>query len=96
MNVHVVDVQDLYDWYSGGLKNDRAIKRFTTHAMTRWNSWALTIVGDANENALEKGVLSSATAWSTDWVPTHYHIQKALSFNPELMATDKWFATLES
>jgi len=96
LNVHVVDVQDLFDWYSGGLKNDRAIKRFTTHAMTRWNSWALTIVGDANENALEKGVLSSTTAWSTDWVPTHYHIQKALSFNPELMATDKWFTTLES
>jgi hypothetical protein len=29
-------------------------------------------------------------------VPTHYHTQRALSYEPELMATDKWYATLLS
>ena len=96
LEVHVVDVEDLYDWYNGGLRSAWALKRFTTHAITRWGSWALVTVGDANENALEKKVLPAARAWAKDWVPTHYHVQKALSFEPELMASDKWYATLES
>jgi hypothetical protein len=95
LNVHVVEVEDLFDWYSGGLKDPWALKRFVTHAITRWNSWALTIIGDANENVLEMGVLPSARAWAKDWVPTHYHVQRALAFNPELMASDKWYVTLE-
>jgi len=96
LTVHVVETDDLFDWYSGGLKDPWAIKRFMTHALTQWNSWALTVVGDANENALEKGVLPSARPWSRDWVPTHYHVQRALNFQPELLASDKWYATLES
>ena len=96
LNVHVVEVDDLYDWYSGGLRDPWALKRFATHALTRWNTWALTVVGDANENSLEKGVIPSARGWSKDWVPTHYHSQSALSFSPELMASDKWYTTLES
>ncbi len=96
LEVHVVEVDDLYNWYSGGLKDPWALKRFATHAITRWNSWALTVVGDANENVLEKGVLPTARSWSKDWVPTHYHVQRALAFSPELMSSDKWYATLES
>ncbi|MBK7671953.1 MAG: hypothetical protein IPJ24_11320 [bacterium] len=96
LKVHVVDVQDLYDWYSGGLRDPWAVKRFCNHALTRWESWALAIVGDANENALGKRVLSQADSWATDWVPTHYHTQRALSYEPELMASDKWYATLQS
>jgi hypothetical protein len=96
LNIHVVEVQDLYDWYSGGLKDPWALKRFSTHAITRWNSWVLPVVGDANENVLEKGVLPSARPWAKDWVPTHYHVQEALAFEPELMASDKWYTTLEA
>ena len=97
LNIHVVDVEDLFDWYSGGLKDPWALKRFMTHAITRWNSWALTVVGDANENVRELGVLPSARGWAKDWVPTHYHVQQAAgNFEPELMATDKWYVTLES
>ncbi|MEN8005544.1 MAG: C25 family cysteine peptidase [Candidatus Krumholzibacteriota bacterium] len=96
LDVHVVDVDDLYDWYSGGMRDPWALKRFVTHAITQWNSWALTVVGDANENSLEKGVVASARGWSKDWVPTHYHSQTALAFTPELMASDKWYTTLES
>jgi len=96
LNIHVVDVEDLFDWYSGGMKDPWALKRFVTHAITEWNSWALTVVGDANENVLMMGVLPSARAWAVDWVPTHYHVQRALAFEPELMASDKWYVTLDS
>ncbi len=94
LKVHVVDVEDLYDWYSGGLRDPWAVKRFCDHALTAWESWALVIVGDANENALGKRVLSAANSWATDWVPTHYHTQHVLSYEPELMASDKWYASL--
>jgi len=95
LKVHVVDVDDLYDWYSGGLRDPWAIKRFCNQALTAWESWALVIVGDANENSLGKRVLSQANSWATDWVPTHYHTQTALSYEPELMASDKWYASLQ-
>ncbi|MBU8870788.1 MAG: hypothetical protein KOO60_07990 [Gemmatimonadales bacterium] len=93
--VHVVDVQDLFDYYSGGLRDPWAIKRFTEYAITSWGSWALMLVGDANENARELQVPSQARGYSTDWVPTHYHVQTSGIDEPELMATDKWFVTLE-
>ncbi len=96
LRVHVVDVQDIFDWYSGGLSDAWAIKRFVNHAITQWDSWALQIVGDANENVLGKEVLSRARAWSQDWVPTHYHVQHASTFAPELMATDKWYVALQA
>lgn len=96
LEYHVVQVQDLYDWYSGGLKDPWALKRFTEHAITHWGSWALTIIGDANENARELAVLPSAREWSKDWVPTHYHTQDTGQYSPELMAADKWFATFQA
>ncbi len=97
LNVHVVDVQDIYDWYSGGLKDAWAIKRFTNHAISVWGSWSLMIVGDANENTLSKELAGDSADWSTDWVPTHYHVQDAGSqYNPELMASDKWYTALSA
>jgi len=94
--VKLVDVQDLYDHYSGGLRDAWAIKRFTAEAISRWGSWALVLVGDANENARGLKVSSVARGWSTDFVPAHYHVQRALDYNPELMAADKWYATSEA
>ncbi|MCB1181827.1 hypothetical protein KDM41_00175 [bacterium] len=95
LDIHVVDVQDVYDWYGGGLRDDWALKRMANHAITAWGTWALVIVGDANENSLGKQVLPQARAWSRDWVPTHYHVQQASVYAPELMASDKWYTSLE-
>lgn len=96
LEVHTVLVQDIFDWYSGGLRDPWAIKRFANHAINEWGAWALTLVGDANENALELDVLSSARGWATDWVPTHYHVQDTGQYDPELMASDKWYATMQA
>jgi len=97
LDVHVVEVQDIYDWYSGGLKDPWAIKRFANHAVSQWGTWSMMLVGDANENALELGVASGARGWSRDWVPTHHHVQIASSqYPPEVLASDKWYATFDS
>jgi Peptidase family C25 len=96
LEVHVVEVQDLYDWYSGGLKDPWALKRFSNHAISHWKSWALMLVGDANENALQLGVQGSARDGSRDLVPTNHHIQTTWQYKPEVASSDKWYATFES
>ena len=93
LNVHTVLVQDLYDYYSGGLHDPWAIKRFTNHAMSVWGSWALVLVGDANENVRQVGVTTAGRPWSRDLVPTHMHVQQSSSYSPEQLASDKWYAT---
>ncbi|MBE0567861.1 MAG: hypothetical protein IH621_18045, partial [Krumholzibacteria bacterium] len=95
LDVHVVDVADLYDWYGGGLKSAWVVKRMVEHALARWGTWALVVVGDANENQRQLVVPAGARAWSVDWVPTHYHIQSELGGH-EFMATDKWYVTDET
>lgn len=95
LTVHIVDVQDLYDMYSGGLHDAWAIKRFAEYAITQWGTWALELVGDANENARELKINDAARGWSADWVPTHYHVQNSGIDQPEFLATDKWYATME-
>ncbi len=81
-------MQDVYDWFSGGLKDPWAIRRFCEYAMDRWGSWGLLLVGDANENARALNVVDG----TYDWVPTHLHAQYVLD-PPEALAADKWFAT---
>ena len=48
-----------FDWYGGGLRSPEAIRRLVVHARDQWNTWSVVFVGDANENALGKGVLAS-------------------------------------
>ncbi len=96
LNVHVAEVQDIYDWYSGGLKDPWAIKRLTTHAINQWGTWALVIIGDANENARQLGVAPEARNWSVDYVPTHYHIQETNEYPAEVLPSDKWYITFEA
>ena len=92
----VLEPQSLYDWYAGGLKDPWAIKRLVNHALDHpaWGSWALVLIGSANENPRELGVLSSGRQWSRDWVPTHLHVQDIGSnLAPEILASDKWFVS---
>jgi hypothetical protein len=86
--LQVVNVQDVYDWFSGGLKDPWAIRRFCEYAMDHWGIWGLLLVGDANENARALNVVDG----TYDWVPTHLHAQYVLD-PPEALAADKWFAT---
>ncbi|MBD3220174.1 hypothetical protein GF314_02950 [bacterium] len=94
LTFHVVEPQALYDWYSGGLKSPWGIKRLVNHALQNpaWGTWALVLVGDANENPRELGVPSDGRAWSRDWVPTHFHVQDiGQGLSPEVLGSDEWF-----
>ncbi|MEZ4386497.1 MAG: C25 family cysteine peptidase [Candidatus Krumholzibacteriia bacterium] len=94
LTIHVVEPQALYDWYTGGLKNPWAIKRLVNHALASpgWGSWALVLLGGANENPRELGVASDGRQWSRDWVPTHFHVQDVgQGLPPEVLASDMWF-----
>lgn len=93
LTIHVVEPQAVFDWYSGGLKNPWAIKRLVNHALESptWGTWALVLMGDANENPRELGVPSEGRVWSRDWVPTHFHIQDASGLAPEVLASDEWY-----
>jgi hypothetical protein len=97
LSVHVVNVADIYDYFGGGLKGIQPVKRFVTYALNEWGSWALQIVGDANENARSLGQPALSPDWynlPTDWIPTHLHVQDlGFPFPPELLFSDKWFAT---
>ncbi len=95
LTIQVVAPQDVYDWYSGGLKNAWAIKRLANHALEspRWLTYAMMLIGDANENARELGVTAAGRPYATDYVPTHHHVQDAgVLYKPEVLASDKWYA----
>lgn len=94
LSVQVVAPQDVYDWYSGGLKNPWAIKRLCNHALNSptWGTYALMLIGDANENARQLGVTGDFAAYSGDYVPTHLHLQTTGQYLPEMLAADKWYA----
>jgi len=89
LEIHIVDIHAVFDWYSGGLKNPEAIKRLCNIALDEWGTWALQIFGDANENV--KGLSDPHNL--RDWVPTHWHNWHHSGYENELLPSDKWFAT---
>ncbi|MBC8424121.1 hypothetical protein H8E07_08365 [bacterium] len=89
LEIHIVDVHAVFDWYGGGLKNPDAIKRLCRIAQDEWGTWALQIFGDANENV--KGL--SDTHNLRDWVPSHWHRWYQSGYEYELLPSDKWFVT---
>ncbi|HPF34122.1 MAG TPA: C25 family cysteine peptidase [Candidatus Krumholzibacteria bacterium] len=88
LEFHIVDVHQVFDWFSGGLKNPDAIKRLCSYASTQWGTWALQIFGDASENtrALNAG------AEARDWVPSRWHVWEQIGYQHEVLPSDAWFA----
>ncbi len=89
LSVHVVDVHDLYDRFSGGLKNPVAIRRFCLYALDHWGSWALQIVGDATENVRQLHDPYDLR----DWVPSYLEVWRQAGYANEILPVDKWFVT---
>lgn len=84
-NFSFVDVQQVYDQFSGGLQSPWALREFTEWAWLNWGTVALVLVGDANEDVLD----GSGNA-GPNLVPTSLHLQD-FSGSRELLASDKWF-----
>jgi Peptidase family C25/Propeptide_C25 len=83
--VGYVDVQQIYDDFSGGMQSPWAIHDFVEYAYTLWGAQALLLVGDANEDA--RGVGADA---GPNLVPARLHLQRVLNVY-ELLASDKWY-----
>ena len=84
-NAVYVDVQQIYDEFSGGLESPWAIKAFTEYAYLMWGARALVLIGDGNEDA--RGIASIS---GPNLVPPSLHLQ-TFSTNRELLASDKWY-----
>ncbi len=84
-----VDVQSVFDQFSGGLKSPAGIKRFAEYAYLVWDARALLLVGDASEDA--RGLSGTAGA---DLLPAPLHRQ-VFDIN-EVLASDKWYGTFNT
>jgi len=89
LTLAVVDVHAVYDWYGGGLKSPRAIRRLVAGALAAGGPWALQIFGDGNENARAL----SADGAARDFVPAPMHRWTATNYENEMNPVDKWYAT---
>jgi hypothetical protein len=88
MRVSVVDVQDIYDEFSGGVYSPPAISSFVAYALTSWQSPApgyLLLVGDANQDYLD-----NYQTGSPDFVPTRLIMTPSVGETP----TDNLYAAV--
>ncbi len=88
MRVRVVDVQDVYDEFSGGVYSPPAISSFVAHALASWQPPApgyLLLVGDANQDYLD-----NFTTGSPDFLPTRLIMTPSVGETP----TDNLYAAV--
>lgn len=84
-NFAYVDVQQIYDEFSGGLQSPWAIRAFVEWAWLQWDAVAVVLVGDGSEDPLD----ASGKA-GPNLVPPSLHVQ-SLSGLREILASDKWY-----
>jgi hypothetical protein len=89
LTFHVLDIHQIFDWFSGGLKNPDAIKRLAQYAGDNWDTWAIQIFGDAYQNVRGLGEEGD----QRDWVPSRWHVWSQTGYANELLPADKWFVT---
>jgi hypothetical protein len=88
--VLLVDVDDVYDEFTGGVPGARAIDRFVRHFYESGNASALVLVGDSSED--NKRVHATS---GPNLVPTHSASDHVASLSEdEIVTTDKRFVKL--
>lgn len=87
--IHVVESQQVFDWFSGGMKHPDALKAMVDHALENWGVWAVQIFGDAYQNVRSL----SEEDGTRDFVPSRWHAWTNGSYPRELLASDSWFVT---
>ena len=84
-NFDFIDVQQVYDQFSGGLQSPWAIRDFVQWAWVNWDAIALLLVGDGNEDVLDGGGDAGP-----NHIPPSLHLQD-FDASRELLASDKWY-----
>ena len=92
-NYSYVDVQEIFDQFSGGLHSPDSIKEFLHYAHIQWGAMAVLLVGDANEDHRRIVRISNKPAGVEDFVPTHDHLQYYGDF--EVVGSDKWYVLFD-
>jgi hypothetical protein len=83
--VSMVDVEDVFDEFNGGVPSARAVYRFARHFFLRGDAGALVLVGDASED--HKRVHDDS---GPNFVPTFTRIDNVSSLQiDEVVTTDK-------
>ncbi len=92
-NYDYVDVQDIFDQFSGGLRSPHAIKEFCRYANTLWDAKAILLVGDSNEDHRQVRRVANQPAGTKDFVPSSVHLQVYDDY--EVLASDKWYVMFD-
>ncbi len=93
LNTEIVKIQDIYDEFSYGIKDARAIKEFLTYAYNNWNASGhptyVLLVGDASIDYRDDS--GNFSKGNVDYVPTYLYQSYTLGDTP----TDNWFACVQ-
>ena len=83
----LVDIQDIYDEFSGGVFTPKAIRDFLTYAYEHWQPPRVKyvlLVGDAHFGVNKK----AGKKWGKTWIPSYY----AYTYSWGITSSDNYFA----
>ena len=97
LGVEIVDVQDIYDEFSYGIKDVTAIKDFLRYAYSNWHATDhptyVVLVGDATYDYRDN--LGLASSGKADLVPTYLGYRGSLGSSVGATASDNWFVSVD-
>ena len=97
LRVEIVDVQDIYDEFSYGIKDVTAIKDFLRYAYSNWHATDhptyVVLVGDATYDYRDN--LGLASSGKADLVPTYLGYRGSLGSSVGATASDNWFVCVD-
>ncbi len=97
LRVEIVDVQDIYDEFSYGIKDVTAVKDFLRYAYNNWHAadhpTYVVLVGDATYDYRDN--LGRAADGKADLVPTYLGYRGSLGSSVGATASDNWFVCVD-
>ena len=97
LRVEIVDVQDIYDEFSYGIKDVTAVKNFLRYAYNNWHAadhpTYVVLVGDATYDYRDN--LGRAADGKADLVPTYLGYRGSLGSSVGATASDNWFVCVD-
>ncbi len=97
LGVEIVDIQDIYDEFSYGIKDVTAIKDFLSYAYQHWNAadhpTYVVLVGDATYDYRDN--LGRASEGKADLIPTYLGYRGSLGPSVGATSSDNWFVCVD-
>jgi hypothetical protein len=97
LGVEIVDIQDIYDEFSYGIKDAEAIRDFLRYAYNNWHATDhptyVVLVGDATYDYQDK--LGRAAEGKADLIPTYLGYRGSLGTSVGAVASDNWFVCVD-